>query len=241
MKQSTISPFRPGRGGRLLRLAAVLVLGGLIAFAFGLGSGIGRARHPTTGRPIAGLATDAAWMDRPARAAEEAPDLALSLIGIAPGQSVADIGAGTGYMTLRLSRLVGPQGRVYANDVQPALLTVLRDKIARDHLTNVDVVLGSERDVGLPDATIDLALLVDVYHELTKPQDVLRSIRRALKPHARLVLVEYRGETPTLPIAPEHRLSVAVARQEIEAEGYVFAEAIERLPRQHILVFRRTP
>lgn len=227
------------RRRRLLLLAGLLGLASLY-----IGVRVGSLRrtppiHPLTGRQIAGVATDAGWMDRAAREQEEAPEQALALIGIRPGMVVADVGAGSGYMTTRIAALVGPTGKLYANDIQPALLRILQDKVRAAHLTNVEIVLGSETETRLPDNAIDLALLVDVYHELWHPQEMLRSIRRSLKPGGELALVEYRKEDPTIPIAPTHRMSVADARTEVEAEGFTFERVVPALPRQHIIIFRK--
>lgn len=195
--------------------------------------------HPLTGRQIAGIATDSGWLDRVSREGEEAPDQALQLIGIHPGMVVADVGAGTGYMTTRLADLVGPTGRVYANDLQPKMLRIVQDKARARGLSNVEIVQGTETDAHLPDAAIDLALLVDVYHEMWHPQEMLRSIRRSLKAGGELVLVEYRGEDPTIPIAATHRMSVSDVRTEVQAEGFIFEEVIPGLPRQHLIIFRK--
>jgi ubiquinone/menaquinone biosynthesis C-methylase UbiE len=195
--------------------------------------------HPLTGRQIAGIATDANWLDRTVREQEEEPDRALELIGITPGMVVADVGAGTGYMTMRLAGRVGRTGKVYANDLQPAMLRIIRDKARQQQLSNVEIVQGAQEDAKLPDNAIDLALLVDVYHEFRRPQEMLRSIRRSLKPRGRLVLVEYRKEDPSIPIADTHRMSVAEARTEVEAEGFTFDRVVPGLPRQHIIEFRR--
>ena len=228
-----------------MRRRRFLLLAGLLGLAsLYVGVQVGSPRrtppiHPLTGRQIAGVATDAGWMDRAVREQEEAPAQALALIGIRPGMVVADIGAGTGYMTTRISPLVGPTGKVYANDIQPSLLRILQDKVRAAHLTNVEIVLGSETETRLPDNAIDLALLVDVYHELWHPQEMLRSIRRSLKPGGELVLVEYRKEDLSIPIAPTHRMSVADARREVEAEGFTFERVVPGLPRQHIIIFRR--
>jgi len=221
---------------RWIRLLPIGVVLGAVSFFAGL-SFVARQSanpaHPLTGRRVAGIATDAQWMDRASREDEEQPERALDLIGITPGMIVADIGAGSGYMSTRLARRVGP------NDLQPSLLQILKSKLQQEHLSNVELVLGNEGDARLPTSAIDLALLVDVYHELSQPQRMLQSIRRALKPDGRLVLVEYRKEDPGIPIAELHRMSVADARAEVEAEGFTFDKAIEQLPRQHIIVFRR--
>lgn len=226
------------RRARFLALAALL---GAASLYVGVRVGSQRtvAVHPVSGRPIAGIATDATWMDRASREQEEAPSHALSLIGIRPGMVVGDIGAGSGYMTLRVAALVGPAGKVYAEDIQPDLLQVLQQKTQAARLSNVEIVLGSDTDAKLPENALDLALLVDVYHEFQHPREMLRSIRGSLKAGGRLVLVEYRKEDASLPIAPRHRLSVADATVEIGMEGFTFDRALEDLPRQHVIVFHK--
>jgi len=224
---------------RFVGLATLLAVASLYA-GFRIGSAPPASLvHPLTGRPIAGIATDATWMDRASRQAEESPDRALSVIGVQPGMTVADIGAGSGYMTLRVAPLVGPTGKVYATDIQPALLRLLQQKLGEADVSNVEVVLGSETETGLPDNSIDIALLVDVYHEFQHPKEMLRSIRQSMKPGGQLVLIEYRKEDPAIPIAPTHRLSVVEARAEIEAEGFTFDHLNSDLPRQHVMVFRK--
>src|SRR5579871_2971557 len=133
--------------------------------------GLAQQTHPLTGRPIANVmgASGAGWLDRPEREAEEHPDQALDAIGIKPGMVVADVGAGTGYMSLRMARRVGPTGKVYANDLQPEMLSKLRANAERDKLSNVETVQGVENDPKLPKNTMDLVLLVDVYHEFSEP------------------------------------------------------------------------
>ncbi|HUK34134.1 MAG TPA: methyltransferase domain-containing protein, partial [Vicinamibacterales bacterium] len=170
---------------------------------------------------------------------EEAPSNALSALDIRPGMVVADVGAGSGYMTLRVAPLVGPMGKVYAEDIQPALLQVLQQRVFAAHVSNVDVVLGTDVDAKLPDEAIDLILLVDVYHEFQHPREMLRSLRRSLKSGGRLVLIEYRKEDASIPIATTHRMSVAETRAEIEAEGLTFDRTVETLPRQHIFIFTK--
>lgn len=235
-------PQRFRRTARTWRLVPLLVIVAFASFVAGtrfLTTRPAPPIHPLTGRQIAGIATDAGWMDRTAREQEEEPDRALNLIGITPGMVVADVGAGSGYMTVRLARRVGPTGKVYANDLQPALLRIIQDKARAQQLSNVEIVQGTEDDARLPENALDLALLVDVYHELRRPQEMLRSIRRSLKPNGRLVLVEYRKEDPGIPIADTHRMSVADARTEVEAEGFAFDRLDPGLPRQHIIEFRR--
>jgi len=151
--------------------------------------------------------------------------------------NLADIGAGSGYITVRLADRVGPTGRVFANDVQPQMLNILARRLDRSKITNVTLIEGTLDDPRLPLASVDLVLMVDVYHELSQPQSILRHLRESLKPGGRLVLLEYRKEDPTVPIKPEHKMSVAEARMEVEAEGFTLSKVDEALPRQHILIF----
>jgi ubiquinone/menaquinone biosynthesis C-methylase UbiE len=197
-------------------------------------------RHPISGRVIAGVMghEGADWLERPERLREEEPDRALEVLGIPRGATVADVGAGSGYFTVRLARRVGPAGKVYANDIQREMLARLDRRIKADDIPNVTLVLGEEDDPKLPDAALDLILMVDVYHELAQPQVMLRKLRSALKPDGRLVLLEYRKEDPTVPIRFEHKMSKAEAQLELEAEGFALDKVLGILPRQHILIFK---
>jgi len=199
--------------------------------------------HPVSGRrfaPVMGY-QGADWLDRAERIDEEAPDVAIDLLNLRKGAAVADIGAGSGYMTVRLARRVGPEGRVYANDLQPQMLDLLKRRLSHDHISNVVLVQGAVDDPKLPAASVDLELMVDVYHELSQPQAMLRRLRDALKPGGRLVLLEYRKEDPAIPIRPEHKMSVAEAKMELEAEGFDLTAVNESLPRQHLLIFTVKP
>ena len=199
--------------------------------------------HPISGRrfaPVMGY-QGADWLERAERVEEEQPDIALDILRIPKGASVADIGAGSGYMTVRLARRVGPEGRVYANDLQPQMLGLLERRLAREKIANVTLVQGAADDPRLPAVSVDLELMVDVYHELSQPQTMLRRLREALKPAGRLVLIEYRKEDPTIPIRLEHKMTVAEARMEVEAEGFTLSKVDESLPRQHILIFTAKP
>jgi ubiquinone/menaquinone biosynthesis C-methylase UbiE len=199
--------------------------------------------HPVSGRrfaPVMGY-QGADWLERAERVDEEEPDVALKVLRIQTGASVADIGAGSGYITARLSKVVGPTGTVYANDLQPQMLELLRRRLTREKITNVTLVQGTVDDPKLPPASVDLQIMVDVYHEFSQPQAMLRRLREALKPGGRLVLVEYRKEDPSIPIRPEHKMSVAEAKMEVEAEGFTLAKVDESLPRQHILIFTVKP
>jgi ubiquinone/menaquinone biosynthesis C-methylase UbiE len=197
--------------------------------------------HPVSGRKIAGVMgmSGADWLVRPEREAEEQPEKALDALNLKPGMVVADIGAGVGYMSLRMARRVGPSGKVYANDLQPPMLDLLRQNAAKAGIGNIVTVVGDVADPKLPANTMDLVLLVDVYHEFSQPQQMLRKIRETLKPDGRLVLLEYRAEDPNVPIIAEHKMTVGQVKTELEAEGLVLQPVIETLPRQHILILTK--
>ena len=216
-------------------LIAVVLAAGLAAQQPGV--------HPVSGRrfaPVMGY-QGAPWLERSEREEEEAPDVALNALKIAKGASVADIGAGSGYITVRLAARVGATGRVFANDVQPQMLNILARRLNNANITNVTLIEGTLDDPKLPPASVDLVLMVDVYHELSQPQAILRHVRESLRPGGRLVLLEYRKEDPTVPIKPEHKMSVAEAKMEVEAEGFTLSKVDEALPRQHILIFVAKP
>jgi ubiquinone/menaquinone biosynthesis C-methylase UbiE len=197
--------------------------------------------HPISGRrfaPVMGY-QGAEWLDRTERIEEENPDLALAALRIPRGAVVADVGAGSGYMTVKLARLVGPEGKVYANDIQPQMLDLLKRRASREGITNIEPVLGALDDPRLPADTLDLILMVDVYHEFWQPQAMLRKMHAALKADGRMVLLEYRKEDPSIPIIFEHKMSVAEAKLEVEAEGFRLAQVEEMLPRQHVLIFTK--
>jgi len=223
---------------RQIRTWLVLCLLG--AFA-GIPAHAFQAQHPLTGRRIAPVmgAAGADWLDRNERDAEEKPEAGLDSLGLKPGMVVADVGAGSGYMSLRMAVRVGSTGKVYAEDVQPEMLRLLKANQATARLTNIETVLGTETDPKLPPGKLDLILMVDVYHELSQPQRMLRKLREALKPDGRLVLFEYRKEDPAIPIRPEHKMSIQEAKTEVEAEGFHLSDVIETLPRQHIFIFTK--
>jgi ubiquinone/menaquinone biosynthesis C-methylase UbiE len=224
--------------------ANALLAGGLLAVVLAVTLAAQQPGvHPVSGRryaPVMGY-QGAPWLERSEREDEEAPDVALNVLKIPKGASVADIGAGSGYITVRLAARVGPTGRVYANDVQPQMLNILARRLEMSKIANVMLIEGTIDDPKLPPASVDLALMVDVYHELSQPQAVLRHLRESLKPGGRLVLLEYRKEDPTVPIKPEHKMSVAEAKMEVEAEGFTLSKVDEALPRQHILIFVAKP
>ncbi|OON62187.1 SAM-dependent methyltransferase [Massilia sp. KIM] len=193
------------------------------------------------GREIAGVMgwQGAQWLERESRASEERPELLLRELELAPGMTVADIGAGTGYYTWQLAKQVGSGGRVYAVDVQPEMISMLDRQMEKRGVRNVVSVLASETNVKLPPASVDLAIMVDVYHELAYPSEVLDSIIKALKPGGRVVFVEYRAEDPSVAIKPLHKMSERQIRREATAHGLKWERSIKSLPIQHAIVFRK--
>src|SRR5438270_11265554 len=179
-----------------------VLAGGLFAIALCTVAAQVAGVHPVSGRRIAPVMgwQGADWLERGEREDEEAPEIALNVLKIPKGATVADIGAGSGFVTVKLSSRVGPTGRVYANDIQPQMLQMLKQRLVRQNITNVTLVQGTVDDPNLPPASVDLALMIDVYHELSQPQAVLRHLREAIRPDGRLVLLEYRKEDPLIPI-----------------------------------------
>jgi ubiquinone/menaquinone biosynthesis C-methylase UbiE len=177
------------------------------------------------------------WLTRPERIQEEDPDRMLSALDIKKGSVVADIGAGVGYHVWRLAEIVGPTGKVIGEDIQDAMIRLLKKNIDDRKLKNVEIVLGTPTDPKLPAKALDLVLMVDVYHEFSEPATMMKHIQNALKPDGRLVLVEFRKEDPRVPIQPLHKMSVEEVRSELEPLGFEFQRALEFLPWQHILIF----
>ncbi len=197
-------------------------------------------RHPVSGRvfaPVMGVA-GAGWLERAEREEEEAPSQAIEALGLAPGMVVADIGAGSGYYTSRIAKKVAASGRVFATDIQPGMIAMLDRRITSEGLGNVTTILGAMDDPRLPPQSIDLALMVDVYHELQQPQVFLQRLKTSFKPGGRLVLLEFRKEDARVPILEVHKMSVAEVKAELEAEGYALDRVIDVLPWQHIIVLR---
>ncbi len=202
-----------------------------------------RRDQPATymGRPIADVMgyQGANWLFRTEREEEEQPEKMLDALKIKEGETVADIGAGAGYTSLRLSRRVGPEGTVLATDVQPQMLAMLTANAKKAGVKNIKAIRSTQTDTKLPDGKVDLALMVDVYHEASDPEALLQGLRKALKPGGRLVLVEFRGEDPEVPIKPEHKMTLEQVRLEIEPQGFRFKENHEFLPWQHIIIFEK--
>ena len=226
-------------------LMAGLVVGSAAAFAAegytnrGMTlEGIGKAYM---GRDIAAVMgfDGAAWLDRSARAKEEGTDKLLPLLGLKPTDVVADIGAGTGYFSFRLSPLV-PQGKVYAEDIQQEMLDLIDARKAKGEGKNVITVIGGITDPRLPANGVDLILLVDVYHEFSYPREMGQAMVRALKPGGRVALVEYRGEDASVPIKDLHKMTEAQAKKEMSAVGLQWVSTDSKsLPWQHVMIFAK--
>ncbi len=178
------------------------------------------------------------WLERPDRAETELPDEVVKQMNLKPSDVVADIGAGTGYFTFRMAPLV-KQGKVYAVDIQPEMLSIIESRKKQFKADNVITIQGTETDTKLPPASVDAVLFVDAYHEFSYPREMMESIVRALKPGGRVIQIEYRGEDPDIPIKRLHKMTVAQARKEMAAVGLVWKETKEFLPQQHFIVFEK--
>lgn len=179
------------------------------------------------------------WLERPERDAEEKPALLINALKLKPGEAVADIGAGTGYYSRRLAQSVGTNGIVYAVEIQQEMLDILTNKMAGLNIHNVKPVLGEITDPKLAPASVDLILMVDVYHEFDHPYEMVEAMVRSLKPGGRMVFVEFRGEDPQVPIKPLHKMTEAQVRKEMAAFPLKWVETNEALPIQHIIIFQK--
>ncbi len=193
------------------------------------------------GREIAGVMgwQGAAWLERQEREQEERGELLLRELGLKPGMVVADVGAGTGYYARRMAPLVGASGQVLAVDVQPEMIEMLTAMAKKANLTNIKPVLCKVDNVKLPDASVDLAIMVDVYHELEFPFEMMESIVRALKPGGKIVFVEYRAEDPKVPIKAVHKMTEAQVRKEASQHALTYERTANTLPWQHVIVFSK--
>jgi SAM-dependent methyltransferase len=185
--------------------------------------------------------TGAPWLVRESRQREEDCRLLLDALAIKPGQQVCDIGCGNGFYTLEIARLVGPTGTVYAVDIQPEMLRMLTHRAAAEGLANIRPILGTAVDPRLPPGRLDLVLCVDVYHEFSHPAEMLARIRESLAADGRLVLAEFRGEDPAVPIKPLHKMTKQQVLKELEPAGFRLDRSFDRLPWQHLLFFANVP
>jgi ubiquinone/menaquinone biosynthesis C-methylase UbiE len=181
----------------------------------------------------------AGWLERPERIQEEQPDELHKLIKLKAGDVAADIGAGTGYHTFRMSRVVGPTGKVYAVDIQKEMLALIRERMKKEKVSNVVPVQGKEADPKLPAGTVDLILLVDVYHEFSQPYEMTEAMVKSLKDGGRLVFVEFRLEDPRVPIKLVHKMTEKQVLKEMKAHPLEHVTTIRTLPWQHVIIFKK--
>jgi precorrin-6B methylase 2 len=180
----------------------------------------------------------AGWLERPQREQQERTDLLIKRLPIQSDDIIADIGAGTGYFTLPVAQRV-PQGRVYAVDIQPEMLAILDERLEQQQLDTVTPLLGSETSPNLPSGAVDLAFIVDAYHEFSHPREMGEALVDALRPGGQLVLIEYRAEDPTVPIKALHKMSEEQVRREMTALGLEWVATEDYLPQQHVLRFQK--
>jgi precorrin-6B methylase 2 len=179
------------------------------------------------------------WLERPTREDEERPTMVIAALGLRGGEVVADLGAGSGYFSFRIAPKVGKAGKVLAVDIQDEMLETIRQRATKLKVTNVQAVKGSETDPHLPVEGVDLVLMVDVYHELAYPYEVMTKVREALKPGGRAVFVEYRKEDPSVDIKLVHKMTVDQLEKEMKVIGLAHVQTVETLPLQHIVIFKK--
>ncbi|MGH8187755.1 MAG: class I SAM-dependent methyltransferase [Steroidobacteraceae bacterium] len=179
------------------------------------------------------------WLEREEREREERPQQTIEALEIRPGQTIADLGAGSGYYTFRIAPLVGPDGKVLAIDVEPTMLRVVAERARRERVANVETVRSSPSDPNLPADSVDLLFMVDVYHELEYPYEMLRRVHAALRPDGRVALIEYRAEDPKVMIKAVHKMSQRQIIKELEAAGFRHVKTVRTLPLQHLVIFEK--
>lgn len=182
----------------------------------------------------------APWLVRESRQREEDCAMLLEALHVKPGQTICDLGCGNGFYTLQLAKLVGDQGKVFAVDIQPEMLHLLDERAKAEEVTNIEPSVGSQVDTGLAPQSVDLILLVDVYHEFSHPHQMLSAMRRALKPGGRIALAEFREEDPAVPIKPLHKMSKKQILKEFSPSGFRLVEEFDKLPWQHLMFFEKT-
>jgi precorrin-6B methylase 2 len=181
------------------------------------------------------------WLDRAGRDEEERPDVVVAALNLSGGETVVDLGAGSGYFTFQIAPKVGPHGKMVAVEIQDEMIEALRRRAKEQKAANVEIVKGTESDPHLPQNSVDVVLMVDVYHELSYPFEVMTAVRKALKPDGRVVFVEYRKEDPKVSIKALHKMSVEQLEKEMKAVGLVRIQTVETLPLQHIVIFGKRP
>lgn len=181
----------------------------------------------------------AGWLERPEREREEKVSKLMPSLDVKPGDVVVDLGAGSGFHTMKLAKLVGPKGKVYAVDIQPEMLDIIGKRVRKEDVKNVVLVHNTEKDPKLPARAIDMILMVDVYHELSYPYEVTAELVKALKPGGRLVFVEFRLEDEKVPILGVHRMSIKQVMKEMEPHALKHAKTLNHLPWQHVIIFEK--
>ncbi|MGB5553108.1 MAG: class I SAM-dependent methyltransferase [Flavobacteriaceae bacterium] len=176
------------------------------------------------------------WLERPEREKEENTATLLQNMEIATEDSIADIGAGTGYHVFKMAPMA-QRGHIYAIDIQDEMLAAMQQKKEKGNINNISLVKGSEKSINLPENSVDKILMVDVYHELEYPVEIMASIKKALLPDGKFFLIEYRGEDDKVPIKPLHKMTEAQAVKEMKAAGMILEKNIDNLPWQHCMVF----
>lgn len=179
----------------------------------------------------------AEWLIRDEREREERCSLMIASLGVKPGMTVCDMGCGNGFYSVQLAKMVGEKGKVYAVDIQPEMLKMLEERAEKAKVANIAPVLGELWDPKLPAGKIDLILLVDVYHEFSHPEQMLAAMRESLAPNGKIVLVEFRGEDPEVPIKVEHKMSKEQILKELLPNGFKVEKEFDRLPWQHMMWF----
>ena len=192
------------------------------------------------GREIALVmgASNASWLDRNSRPDEEHTQLAIDKISVSKDAVIADVGAGTGYYTFKLAPKV-PLGKVYAVEIQDEMIRAINDRKKKLNINNVEVIKGSTTSANLRENTVDLAIMVDVYHELEYPVEILQSIKKALKKDGKILLIEYKGEDPAVAIRPLHKTTIMQLKKEMHTNGFTLTYDGEFLPIQHFLLFTK--
>jgi SAM-dependent methyltransferase len=180
------------------------------------------------------------WLERPEREREEQPQEVLDSLNIREAQAVADLGAGSGYYSFRMAERVGSRGTVYAIDIEPLMLQFIRERADRERVTNIKTVVSTPTDPALPPNSIDLLLMVDVYHELEHPFEVMQKVYGALRPGGRVALVEYRGEDPKVMIKAVHKMTEKQVIAELRAANFRHVETVRTLPLQHLVIFEKS-
>lgn len=180
----------------------------------------------------------AAWLARPEREVEENAKQMLDNLGLKPGMVIADFGCGIGYHSIPIAKVVGPEGKVVAIDLQREMLRSLVANAKEQQVENIEPVLAHGNVCDMPQAAFDLLLMVDVYHELSLPAETLQEIRGSLKPDGVIALCEFRGEDPDVPIFPVHKMSKAQILKEYEANGFELKSSYDELPWQHLMFFK---